>query len=207
MVGLSSGPPKGLTIAVFAAILAVVLVPWRRGSDGMGTSVLLATAAASMGLDLLVLMAYQARVGMLTAGLGLLLGAFVGGTALGAILAGRISARLGYGRALARACLSQAILAGLAGLVLGRLPVGPPLLASLPYLAVSALLGATCGFPFPIVASRIPAGSAWAIDALGGIAGAVLFLNVISWGFEQTGLALAVLALGAMIRVRCARTR
>ncbi len=206
MAGLSSDPPKGLPIAMFILILVVVFVPWARGAGGAGTSVLLATAAVSMGLDLLVLMTYQARVGMLYGGLGALLGAFVGGTALGAILAGKIAARRTSRRALVCSCLAQMILAGAAGLVLVRLPIAPPLLSSLPYAMISVLLGASCGFPFPLVARGSTAGSAWSTDALGGIIGAVLFLNVISWGIVPTGFALGALSLAAMARVLAARS-
>jgi hypothetical protein len=206
MAGLPSDPPKGLPIAMFILILVIVFVPWARGAGGAGTSVLLATAAVSMGLDLLVLMTYQARVGMLYAGLGALLGAFVGGTALGAILAGKIVARRTSRRALVCSCSAQMVLAGAAGLVLVRLPIASPLLASLPYAMISVLLGASCGFPFPLVARGSTAGSAWSTDALGGIIGAVLFLNVISWGIVSTGFALGALSLAAMVRTLTVRS-
>lgn len=205
MAGLAAGPPKGLAAALFLFVLLIVLAPWARGAGGAGTSVLLATAAVSMGLDLLVLMAYQAQVGMLYAGLGALLGAFVGGTALGAILAERTAGRLGAHRALAAACAAQMILAGAAGFCLTHLPIASPFLASVPYAVITVLLGASCGFPFPIAARGSTAGSAWSTDAVGGMIGAVLFLNVISWGVVPTGIALGGLSLAAMARVLASR--
>ncbi len=183
-----------------------MFVPWSRAGRGSGASVLLATGAASMGLDLLVLMNYQARVGMLHAGLGILLGAFLGGTAWGASLGGRLLAGRTERDLLQRACIIQARPGRRGGLLLPRLPILSPILSTLPYGIVALLLGMTCGFPFPIVARATTAGSAWAIDALGGILGALLFLTAISWGSAPAGLALAALPLIALIRIRVARS-
>jgi hypothetical protein len=102
---------------------------------------------------------------------------------------------------LLHACLVQAGLSIAAGFVLGRLPIGHPILSSLPYAAIAILLGMTCGFPFPIVARESTAGLAWSTDALGGILGAVLFLTVISWGSVQTGVVLGLLPVIATIRI------
>lgn len=188
-----SGIPTPPRVALIAVAVALALVPFlaRRGA----ASVLLATGATSMGLDLIVLMTFQARVGLLQSGLGALLGAFLGGTAVGAYLAGRArdGARSG---GLAAICLAQALIAAAAALALPRLPA-----AALLYVALAFVLGMTCGFPFPLAARTLGTGRAWSADALGGIIGAFLVMLTIAAGFVVSGLVLAALPLLAGARL------
>ena len=181
-------------------ILAVFLLPGRgvrRGPAG-ASRVLIATGAASLGLDLLLLLAYQARVGLLQAGLGLLLGAFLGGTAFGAAIGRRLDPEPPR---LAAACLLQAAVGGLVLLLLPSLPIGPAAAASLLYAALAFALGIACGLPFPAVARATSAASAWAADSIGGILGAALVLAVIGWGITAAGIALIALPLLATTRL------
>jgi hypothetical protein len=200
--GLPARPPAFLPVLVAAIGLLLFGLPLllRRSRSRDGTVVLVATGAASMGLDLLVLMAYQSRVGVLQGGMGFLLGAFLGGTAAGAALAMR--AALGSTRPfLLRVCLVQAVLAAGAALLLPRLPFAPTVGASALYGLVAGALGVTCGLPFPIIAGAGTAGRAWAADAAGGIFGAVLVLAIVGWGVTVAGLALAALPLLATTRL------
>lgn len=220
IAGLAAAP-------VLAPVLASAILSRDRSAAGRPASgadarraatVLLATGAASMGLDLLVLMAYQIRVGMLQGGLGALLGSFLGGTALGAMIGEWVGNPSGS-RAASRApssaglragpragpraegrgiltvlCLCQAGIAVVTAVGLSRLPE-----ATAPYAVLAALLGATCGAPFPIASRALGAGRAWASDAGGGILGAILFLLVISQGIGIAGIAMAAMPLLAAI--------
>jgi hypothetical protein len=153
---------------------------------------IVATGASAMGLDLLVLMAYQSRVGMLQAGLGLLLGAFLGGTAVGAMISVK---RRASARALPAIALVQILIAAAAGPVLLHMPA-----SSLAYAMGALILGVACGLPFPIVANETSASRAWAADAVGGVIGAIAVLFLVSRGLVTVGLALAIPPLAAMTR-------
>jgi hypothetical protein len=200
--GLPARPPVFLPVLVAAIGVLLFAVPCvlRRSRNRDGTVVLVATGAASMGLDLLVLMTYQARVGVLQGGMGFLLGAFLGGTAIGAALALRVG--LDSARAfLLRVCLLQAALAAGAVLLLPRLPFAPTAGATALYGLVACTLGVTCGLPFPVIARMGTAGRAWAADAAGGIFGALVVLAVVGWGVPAAGFALAALPLLATTRL------
>ena len=132
--------------------------------------------------------------------MGFLLGAFLGGTAIGAALALRV-AQESARTFLLRVCLVQAALAASATLLLPRLPIAPTIGATALYGLVACALGITCGLPFPIIAHVGSAGRAWAADAVGGIFGALLVLAFVGWGIPVTGLALAALPLLATTRL------
>jgi hypothetical protein len=153
-------------------------------------SALMATGAASMGLDLMVLMAFQSRVGILQGGLGAILGAFLGGTAIGAWLSDW--KKIG----IARLCLIQAFAAAIVTILLPWIPGDPVAFAALGFV-----IGSTCGAPFPAAAAMLGAGRAWAADALGGVIGALLFLVVVSTGFLTTGFALSCIPAIAAARI------
>jgi spermidine synthase len=199
--GLPARPPVFLPILAGVVGLLLFIMPLLIGRSRSrdGTVVLVATGAASMGLDLLVLMTYQARVGILQGGMGFLLGAFLGGTAIGAAAALRVTHESGR-TFLSRICLVQAVLAVGAAFLLPRLPIAPTLGATALYGLVACALGVTCGLPFPTIARVSSAGHAWAADAVGGIFGAFLVLTFVGWGVPVTGLVLAVLPLLAMTR-------
>ncbi len=193
-------PPSALLVALAAALILAPIgviafrsAPSRTDDPRLGVAILLATGAASMGLDLLLLIAYQAKVGMLQGGLGVLLGAFLGGTSAGALLsasafsANTLSAQTPWPR-FGLLCAAQGILAACVALALPGIPGATILFALLAFL-----IGATCGAPFPAVSRLLGAGRAWGADALGGIMGALLFLIVVSQGIVTAGLILATM--------------
>jgi hypothetical protein len=206
--GLPVDLPHLPAVAVGGLLVLLLLAPLllaprlERDAD----AVLIATGAASMGLDLLVLMTYQARVGILQGGLGALLGAFLGGTAIGGAIstAARPRSVSGY---LVAICLTQVGLAVLATFMLPRLPFDPTVLSTTLFAIFACALGVTCGLPFPIVAKRTSTARAWAADSVGGILGALLFLVCIRWGLSVTGLVLAALPLIVTTRFLGSRAR
>jgi hypothetical protein len=187
MMGLAPGPSPWLALLVPLPLLLLPAFAGRREAP------IVATGAVAMGLDLLVLMAYQARVGMLQAGLGALLGAFLGGTAIGAWIA---AARRATRRWLPAIALIQILIACASGWLLPHLPASTAV-----YALAGLLLGVACGLPFPIVAMESSAARAWAADAAGGAIGAVAVLFLVSRGFVTLGFALAIPPLAAMTRV------
>jgi hypothetical protein len=188
-----------VVIGVLLCVLLLIPLVQPPGPQRGAGQVLIATGAASLGLDLLVLMTYQARVGILQGGLGALLGAFLGGTALGALFATKFGGT-SLSRFVRPVCAGQAALAVAATFTLPMLPEGPTIPATLLFALVACALGITCGLPFPVVARMTSSARAWAADAFGGILGALLFLSCIQWGIRPTGLALAILPLLAMTR-------
>ncbi|MFB3908660.1 MAG: hypothetical protein ACE15D_09690 [Candidatus Eisenbacteria bacterium] len=165
---------------------------------------LLPVGAAAMALDLMVLMLYQARVGILAAGLGALLGLFLGGTALGAALAAWKPVRR-PGAALLLALGAPAGASALALPLLLAVPAGPPALATVAFGGVALLFGASCGLAFPLLCEGEGA-AAWAYDSAGGIAGAFLVLVLASRGLAAVAVALiSMLALALALSLAAAR--
>jgi len=197
--GIHGAWPRTLPYAALALVALAVLMPWARGREAGGMSALVATGATAMGLDLLVLMTYQTRVGLLQSGLGALLGAFLGGMAVGAWIAGRLARGR---RSLSGACVAQGVLGMAAAFLLPRFPAGDAFLSTILFVVAALLLGASCGFPFPIVAGRASAAKSWAADSIGGMLGAILVLALITRGLTCTGIALAALPLLALLRIR-----
>jgi hypothetical protein len=187
MMGFSTTLPSWLGLLASLLLLSLPAGAGRREAP------IVAAGAVAMGLDLLVLMAFQARVGILQTGLGVLLGAFLGGTAIGAWIAVQ---RRATRRWLPAIGLAQILIAAACGWALPHLP---PFTAA--YALVALALGAICGLPFPIVSMEATAARAWAADAVGGVIGAVAVLLLLSRGFTTVGLALAIPPLAAMTRV------
>lgn len=196
--GLRGGVPDWIIWLLVAGLVLAPLFPRR------DTAVLLATGGASMGLDLIILLAYQCRVGILQAGLGILLAGFLGGSAVGAYLA----EKRGWGeRSLLPICLSQACAALAIGIVAPSLPGGMAAIGTIVFALLAFGAGIFCGLPFPIVAARRGSGHAWAADALGGIVGATLVLLLATRGMAIVGAAMAVLPLLASSRLLGSRRR
>ncbi len=153
--------------------------------------------AGGMLLQASLLLAFQARHGVLYQDLGLLLTLFMGGMAGGAAL---------------RTPRPGPLLAGLAGLALASaLAVSHP--ARLPWALVAGLLalsGATGGALFGTAGRLAPAGSGplYAADLAGGCAGALLaglglpFVSLPAGPLLVAGLALEALLLGRPARLR-----
>jgi spermidine synthase len=163
-----------------------------------------ATGLTSIGVEVLLLLAYQAKYGSLYQGLALLIAAFMAGMAVGSWLAVRAGAA---GRACpaptARACRGEACLAlawvqcliALAPLALCACFPAPQ--AVYPLLALAC--GALGGYQFALASRvfRATASQLYAVDLAGSCVGAVLFsLYLIPvFGFFRTGLLAAELNL------------
>lgn len=186
MVGNPIHAPSWLGLALPLLLLLLPAAANRKDAP------IVATGASAMGLDLLILMAFQARVGILQAGLGVLLGVFLGGTAVGALMAMRRGAT---SRSLPAIAVAQLLIAAASGPLLLHMPASTPA-----YAAAALVLGIACGLPFPIVANATSASRAWAADAVGGVIGAIAVLFLIPRGLVAVGLALALPPLAAMTR-------
>ena len=152
------------------------------------------TCVASMGftmigLEILLLLGFQAVYGYVYQQLALVTASFMAGMAIGSWLALRL--RRGPGLA-----TLQCLAAASPTLVCLAMPHTPPLLFSL----LSLLCGALGGYQFP-VASRISTarapGTLYALDLAGGCVGAILFSAwlIPVFGFFRTSLLIAVVDL------------
>ncbi len=184
-----------VTPVLWALGAALLLAPL---AGRRATGALVATGAASMGLDLVILIAYQCRVGMLQGGFGVLFGAFLGGSALGAYLAER---RKLWRAHIVPICIGQAVAALAIGTLAPSMPGGPAAVATFAFATLAFIAGLFCGLPFPIVARESGTRRAWAADAIGGIVGALLVLLLASQGLAIVGAALAFLPILASSRL------
>jgi hypothetical protein len=216
-----AGVPWGAVLAAAAGLLAAVVAGGtlltkrrqRRFAAGFSTA---ATGFTMIGLEMLLLLGFQAVYGYVYGQLALLIAAFMAGMALGSGLAIRRPVRGGLRRGL-RVLATAQMLAAAAPLVLlglfeaiGRAHGMGSLAASriaFPALALgSGLLG---GYQFP-VASRIffdaapcgiPAaprpGALYALDLAGSCLGAILFSAwfVPLFGFFRTAMLSALVSL------------
>jgi spermidine synthase len=152
------------------------------------------TCVASMGftmigLEILLLLGFQAVYGYVYQQLALVTASFMAGMAMGSWLA--LRQRRGPGLA-----TLQCLAAALPTLICLAMPHTPPLLFTL----LSLLSGALGGYQFP-VASRVSKvrapGTLYALDLAGGCAGAILFSAwlIPVFGFFRTSLLIAVVDL------------
>jgi spermidine synthase len=201
---MPAAPPspaaRGAGIAVGLALLAALWLVTRRRAGARRAIVVGAAGAVGMVTESLLLVAYQARAGVLYQDLGLLLMAFMAGLAAGAALADR----LGRSARLAPLCSGEALLAALAVMgtalaaALGA-GIGFGLLATGLWLAVAGAL--TAGVF--AVASRqeadqaAAAGPLYAADLAGGCVGslAASLLLIPLLGFVGTAATVAIVAL------------
>jgi spermidine synthase len=212
-------------LAACAALLAGALAVGallRRGSRGREATAAASCAAAMgftlIGLEVLLLLAFQAVYGSVYQQLALLIGAFMAGLALGSWLATRRAGE-SHARDL-RALGGSQCLAALAPLaVCGLLALLPRLSYSggqILLTGAALLCGAMGGWQFP-VASRIffsqakprGLGTLYALDLAGSCAGAVLFSAYLIpvFGFARTALLAAELNLGPAALVLLAGRR
>ncbi|MGO9239898.1 MAG: fused MFS/spermidine synthase [Bryobacteraceae bacterium] len=162
------------------------------------------TCVASMGftmigLEILLLLGFQAVYGYVYQQLALVTASFMAGMALGSWLA--LRARRGPGLAALQCLAAVAPI-----LICLGMPLTPPILFTL----LAVLCGALGGYQFP-VASRISAAGApgmlYALDLAGACIGAILFSAwlIPVFGFERTALLMALAGLPPAIAARARR--
>jgi predicted membrane-bound spermidine synthase len=205
--GLGAWPyllPVGLFVLVWLLRLAVDSGARRVLPRQSGTFALFVLGLGAMAVQLVVLFAYQARVGFMFERIALLNGLFMTGLALGALLSLRVSRAAG---------VSLPLLLVLTAGILLLLPnefalIGglPPVWQEAAFLALAPLLGGLTGAGFPLAValardrrSDIGArgGLAQAADNLGGAAGALVAgaLMVPLLGVDGTCRILALLLM------------
>jgi spermidine synthase len=190
-----------LTATVIAALLACSLLIWRGPSAAAAASVA-AAGFTSMGMEILLLLGFQAAFGYVYQQLAILIAAFMAGIGLGCWLALRGPALM------SRLALLQLVLAGapialyltLETLASSRAAIAFPLLA-LP-------CGVLGGLVFPI-ASRIyfdgrihqGPGVLYAVDLMGSCVGALLISGFLLplLGFLRAGLLMGVVCLAVAL--------
>jgi spermidine synthase len=200
----------GVSFARLAATLGLLSMAMalacRRGVSAAALCTA-ATGFTSIGLEVLLLLAFQARYGSLYQGLALLIAAFMAGMALGSWV-GQASwpAWFGGGQAKRRQARRPAPLAWVQCLValapLALCACFPAPQAVYPALALAC--GALCGYQFALASRVLRAakpkprhGALYAVDLAGSCVGAILFsLYLIPvFGFFRTSLAAAELNL------------
>jgi len=191
----------GVSFARLASVIGLLLIAFaiagrRRLSAAAACTA--ATGFTSIGLEVLLLLAFQAKYGSLYQGLALLIAAFMAGMAVGSA-SGRACPAPTAGLCRGEACLALAwvqCLVALAPLALCALFAAPR--AVYPLLALGC--GALGGYQFAL-ASRVSRaarpGALYAVDLAGSCAGAILFsLYLIPvFGFFRTSLLAAELNL------------
>jgi spermidine synthase len=138
-----------LVVVGVLGVAAPVLI-FRRGKGAPGFAAAIA-GAAGMGLQIVLLLAFQALQGHLYHALGGLLAAFMAGMASGA-LAGR--RYCGRSRALAGACAVAALIAGLVPAAL-YLAQAAPSLGRYLTIALTVLVGVATGAVYPLAVDRV----------------------------------------------------
>jgi spermidine synthase len=155
-------PAFGVVLGVALAALALVAVTARGGGRGVAAASTAAMGFAMMGLEIMLLLEFQALHGYVYERLALLVACFMGGMAAGSRLGARAAPS-------ARNLALTGLAASIAPFAVFGLRAWFPLLA--------ALSGAIGGFQFPI-ASRLfrarNAGALYALDLAGSCAGALL---------------------------------
>ncbi len=186
-----------------AALGILALAAWlTRGRRGRRAVVVGVAGFAGMGIESLLLLAYQARSGVLYQNLGLLLMAFMAGLALGAFLVDRAQRPEGGGRGrvawllLALAALAVALAAGVAGgIAPGLVATGIGLLGA---GALTAALFAEVSRGAGDQAAAV--GPLYGADLIGGCVGSLAASLVLIplLGLAGTALAVAAVVVAAL---------
>jgi spermidine synthase len=198
--------PFGFLLAVFGMLLAASLAAMRFVPPGRARRLVAgcctaATGFTMIGLEMLLLLAFQAVYGYVYQQLAILIAAFMAGMSLGTWLAGRATA--GMRLLAATQVLAAAAPLVLAGLfqAIGNASAAYALAASrLAFPAMAVVSGMLGGFEFP-VANRIfkadHPGTLYAMDLAGSCLGAILFSAwlVPVFGFLRTAMISAAVSL------------
>jgi len=203
-----AGAGFGAMAAAFAAMLAALMVGGRfltagrrrtQFAAGFSTA---ATGFAMIGLEMLLLLAFQAVYGYVYRQLAVVIAAFMAGMALGSWLALRRGARGMRVLAVTQVLAAAAPLV-LLGLIhaLSRASGTLNLVASqIAFPALALASGMLGGFEFPVASRMVQRpGRLYALDLAGSCLGAVLFSAwlVPVFGFFKTALLSAMVSLGA----------
>ncbi len=177
LFGRGMAVPAGFMLFIFSALLWFVA----RMRNRMIPAALAATGFTGLGLEIVLLTAYQIKCGSLYLKIGLMVTAFLLGAALGAWRAGRITRwraaiiRLDF--VMAMFCLAAP--AWLTGLQNWNPPAAAAWLFPVLYAVLTALAGCVTGAQFPLAAKILfqgaerTTGSLYGCDLLGSCLGAV----------------------------------
>ncbi len=166
----------GALVTLIGALLAAAP---RRGVP----AALAASGFAGMGLEIVLLIAFQVHHGWLHQEIAVIVTAFLLGAALGAGLAGRRAfdpAKLLLGTDVLLAVLALGVGGMLFAAGAGDDPLGSVVLPPVVFVGVNALVGFLVGAQFPPAARLLftkveeTAGSLWAFDLLGACLGAIV---------------------------------
>ncbi len=190
--GTAAGVAGGLALLAAAGCWLLPGDRRRRASAGFCT---LAMGFAAIGLEILLLLGFQAVYGYVYAELALLIAAFMAGVAAGSWL-GLRSVGSGAGFRLAAVQATAALVCLVAGM---------PVASRVWFLAMAFVAGSLGGFEFPVAArifasgSGRGAGTLYALDLAGSCLGAALFsvFLIPVFGFVRTGLLMALVCLAA----------
>jgi spermidine synthase len=199
----------GLGVLLLALVGGIQFLT--RGKRRIGAAAAGCTTAMGftlIGLEILLLLAFQALYGYIYQQLAFLIAAFMAGIALGSALALRAAGNQGL-----RALAALQVLAGLAPLVLYgmfeaaarvRSPAGLLVVSQVLFPLLALLCGMLGGYEFPL-ASRIffasgpkrSPGTLYALDLAGSCLGAIFFsvYLVPVFGFFRTALLIALVSL------------
>jgi spermidine synthase len=204
-----------LAVSVFAALLALALTREQRARASAAGSIA-ATGFTLMALQIILLLAFQSIYGYVYHQLAILIGLSMAGIALGSWL-GMRRAGIG-GRSAHRALCSTQLLLALSCPVLMLLisllagisgTATTWLAAQCVFPALAALTGALGGYQFPLATKIYLAdstrtqrlGTLYAIDLLGGCAGALVLSGYLIpvFGFWKTASLVAAVSLGPVL--------
>ncbi len=191
-----------VVVGVLGVAAPVLILRRGRGAPGFAAA---AAGAAGMGLQLVLLLAFQALQGHLYHALGGMLAVFMAGMAAGA-LAGR--RYCGRSRALAGACV---VVAGVAALVPLALHVAQaaPGVGRFLIVGLTGVVGAATGAVYPLAVDSVPASQAgrspaarvyaWDLAGAAGAAALTALLAIPLMGLVPVALLAAALCASAAL--------
>lgn len=191
-------------VAVGVLGVAAPVLFFRRGKGAPGFAAAMA-GAAGMGLQLVLLLAFQALQGHLYHVLGGMLAAFMAGMSMGALAGKRYCGR---SRALAGGCAVAAGIAALIPLAL-HLAQAAPSLGRFLIVAWAIVVGAATGAVYPLAVDSVPASRsgrsaaarmyAWDLAGSAGAAALAALLAIPLLGLVPVALLAAALYAAAMM--------
>lgn len=199
-VGRTSGAPAPRMPWVLAILLVAVFAAARLRPAPRRAALACAAGFAGMVLETLVLLLYQARQGALFEDIGMLMTAFMAGSAIGALVVGRIASRHRVGPALL-------VLLAAGSVFLARQVEGGTGLGLTGAAALLTATGAVVAALFVCAAATIREGETaamgrlYAADVLGGCMGCLAagLVLVPLAGLGASALAVSALALAALV--------
>jgi spermidine synthase len=187
-----AGVPFGAMAATLAVILTLLAVTGRRQLPFVAGFSTVATGFSMIGLEMLLLLGFQAVYGYLYQQLAVVIAAFMAGMALGSWLGMRPAARAGM-----RVLAITQFLCAAAPLLLLAIVQGPAV-SRMAFPALAALSGMLGGYEFAVASRMVQRpGRLYALDLAGSCLAAILFSVwlVPVFGFFRTALLSAMVSL------------